>query len=454
MGQYLIIFIPGIICMAAILRAGTRHAFLSVYLPVSLFLPCMFGVRLPHLPPMSFEDTTLLSLGIGMILMDLSRWRFSRMDCWVALFIFTTAYAERIPWGVNGAFLVLFGTVLVCWVPYMAGKLLVERPGMRAETVRRIVVLMAVVSVFAIPQFFLKSNLYIYFWSHFFPGQWVNPGTREGFGRVDGPYGGGETAGMVFLIGLLLALWLQHYKTKNLGAIGYLGRPFKHGRVIILILATTLCMTQSRGPWLGAVIAVLIASIGRAKNTLRQAVLVFGLGLVVGIPLYSMAKDYASGPPAQIGSEQQTAQYRQALIDNFVPIAKMGGAWGWGNSFPHPGGQDSIDNEYLLVWLLQGYVGLTALILIVVEGIASFVRAGIKARSFQERYFVLTLLGILLGLAVCVFTVWLAGEPYEMFFLIMGWSQALHSVDAGNQRQQDDRVIHELPRPDSMLVLT
>lgn len=350
--------------------------------------------------------------------------------------------------------MVLITTILECGVPYMAGKLLVERPGMRVETVRRIAVLMAIAALFAMPQFFLKTNPYIYFWSHFFPGQWRNPATRGGFGRVDGPYEGGETAGMVLLIGLLLALWLQHCKTKSLGTIGYLDRPLKYGRAIILILVTTLYMTQSRGPWMGTVIAGMIASIGRAKNTLRQAILVFGLGLVVGIPLYSMGKDYISGPTAQIGSEQQTAQYRKALIDNFVPIAKMGGAWGWGNSFPHPGGQESVDNEYLLVWLLQGYVGLTALILIFVEGIVSFVRAGIKARSFQERYFILTLFGILLGLAACVSTVWLADQAYEIFFLIIGWSQALLSVDTGNQQQDDDKVTHELPRPDSVLVFT
>jgi hypothetical protein len=441
--------------MVAIFRAGTQRAFLSVYLPVLLFLPDLFNVRIPHLPPLSFEDTTLLSLGIAMVLMDLSRWRFSRMDCWVALFIFTSAYAERIPWGTNGAFMFLITATLECWVPYMAGKLLVEQPGMRVETVRRIVVLMAVASVFAIPEFFLKWNLYIHFWSHFFPGQWVVSAIRKGFGRVGGPYEGGETAGMVFLMGLSLALWLQHCKTKGLGAIRYLDRPFKHGRVIILILITTLCMTQSRGPWIGAIIAVSIASIGRAKNALRQAMLVFGLGLVVGIPFYSIGKDYLTVTPGEVVSqEQQTAQYRKQMIDNYIPIAEWGGAFGWGNSFPHVGGQDSLDNEYLLVWLLQGYVGLTSLILIVVEGTASLVRAGIKAHSIQDRHFVFTLLGALLGIAGCVYTVWLADQPYEMFFLIIGWSQALRSVTAANHRQQDDRVIHELPRPDSVLVLT
>jgi hypothetical protein len=453
----LIVFIPGIICMVAIFRAGTQRTFLSVYLPVLLFLPDMFNVRIPHLPPLSFEDMTLLSLGIGMVLMDLSRWRFSRMDCWVALFIFTSAFAERIPYGINGAFMVLFGTTLVCWVPYMAGKLLVEQPGMRLETVRRIAVFIAVASVFAMPEFFLKWNLYIRFWGHFFRWQWVDPSSaiRQGFGRVGGPWAGGETAGMVLLMSLPLALWLQYCKTKGLGAIGYLDRPFKHGKVVILILIATLCLTQSRGPWIGTIIAVSIASIGRAKNALRQAILVFGLGLVVGIPLYLMGKEYVSVTPGQVVSEQrQSAQYRSQMIDNYIPIAKWGGAFGWGNSFPHTDGKGSIDNEYLLVWLLQGYVGLTALILIVVESTASVVRAGIKARSIQERYFIFTLLGTFVGMAFCIYTVWLADQPYEMFFLFIGWSQTLHSVDTGKQQQPDYMLIHELPRSDSVLVLT
>jgi O-Antigen ligase len=450
-----IVFIPGIICMAAILRAGTQRAFLSVYLPVLLFLPSIFTLRLPHLPSLTFEDTTLLSLGIGFVLMDLSRWRFSRMDCWVALFIATAAYGETIPWGINGAFLFLVTGILDCWLPYMAGKLLVERPGMRVETVGRIVVLMAVASVLGMPEFFLKLNPYTHFWSHFFPGQWGNQQTRLGFGRVGGPYAGAETAGMVLLMGLPLALWLQHCKTKGLGAIGYLDRPFKHGRVIILILVTTLFMTQSRGPWIGATIAVIIASIGRAKNALRQAALVFAFGLVVGTPLYLIGKDYVSVTKGEaVSDERQTAQYRSQMIDDYIPIAEWGGAFGWGNRYPHVGGRDSIDNEYLLTWLVQGYVGLTFLILIVVDGAASLVRAGIKARSIQERHFVFSLLGALLGMAVCLYTVWLSDQPYEMFFLILGWSQAFHSVKADKQRQYVDIVIHELPQPDSVLVLT
>ncbi len=91
--------------------------------------------------------------------------------------------------------------------------------------------------------------------------------------------------------------------------------------------------------------------------------------------------------PGEVGSRTTDGPVQETDDRQFRPDCGMGGAFGWGNSFPHVGGQDSIDNEYLLVWLLQGYVGLTALILIFVEGTASLVRAGIKARSIQDTAF-------------------------------------------------------------------
>ncbi len=213
-------------------------------------------------------------------------------------------------------------------------------------------------------------------------------------------------------------------------------------------------MTQSRGPWLGSIVCLSVASIGRAKNSLRRAVFVIGLGLLVGVPLYHFAKDYVSGPSDETGSERQTAQYRAQLMDNYVPLAKLGGAWGWGNLFPRMGGQDSVDNEFLLVWLVQGYVGLTSLILIFLEAGVSFLRVGIATRPFSERYFVFTLLGILLGFAVCLSTVWLANQSYELFFLLIGWSQSIRPVDLDDRRFHEEMVAYELSRPDSVLVYT
>jgi multisubunit Na+/H+ antiporter MnhF subunit len=88
-------------------------------------------------------------------------------------------------------------------------------------------------------------------------------------------------------------------------------------------------------------------------------------------------------------------------------------------------GQFSIDNEYLLIWLTQGYVGLSALILIFLGSTISFARMGIQARTFQDRYLGFSLLGILLGVAMCLGTVWLSAQAFMLLFLIIGWSQAI-----------------------------
>jgi hypothetical protein len=355
------------------------------------------------------------------------------MDVWVLIFLFTSAYSERLPWGYNGAMLHFITVLLECIVPYMAGRALLEQPGMRIETVNLLIMLMAVASFLGMPQFVLKWNPYIHFWSHFFPGQFPTiPQVRHGVGRVEGPYGMAESNGMVLLIGLTLAFWLR--------SVGYFGRRFRYERITLIILITTILMTQSRGPWLGLILALSIASIGRAKRPARRAILVFGSVLLVGVPLYSVAKTYINSAPAQVGSEVQTAQYRQQMIDDYVPIAELGGAWGWGNVYPVMHGRFSIDNEYLLIWLTQGYVGLGTLILIFLDAMVSFTWLGIRSRTFQDRYLNFSLLGIFFGMAVCLGTVWLSAQAFMLFFLMVGWSQAIRPASALDSRLQLVRV--------------
>jgi len=453
-----IVLIPGILCIAAVFRSGTRNAFLAVLIPVLMFLPTAFVLQIQHLPALSFEDTALLSLGIGMLMTDVSRWRFSRMDCWVALFVVTASYSQMLPFGVNGLLLHLITIILEVWFPYMVGKLLVEQPGMRIGTIKRVVTLMAICSVLSMPQFFLRVNPHIRFWSHFFPGQWdlslFQTQVRWGFGRVGGPYGGSESAGMVLLIGVPLALWLQHCKYQGLNVAGSLRPPLKHTKLIVSILIVMLYMTQARGPWIGTTIALIVASIGRAKRPLRRAVVICTLGVVVGIPLYQAFKDYASGPRTDFGSERETAQYRAQLIDNYVPIAKMGGPWGWGGQVPVVGGQASIDNEYLLVWLVQGYVGLTSLIVIFIDAFVSLIIIGMATRSSQELHFIYTLLGILIGMAVCLGTVWLNSQSVELFFLLLGWSQAIRPAAVRDQHAVSERLSYATPQTAAIRVYT
>jgi hypothetical protein len=208
-------------------------------------------------------------------------------------------------------------------------------------------------------------------------------------------------------------------------------------KAMILLFTVTLLMTQARGPWIGQIFSLGIASIGRAKKPRLMAVVVVAIFIFVGIPAYKSFKEYSSGPRKDYGSQQETAQYRQELLDNYIPVAKEGGAWGWGRRLPVIEGQVSIDNEYLFVWLLQGYVGLVSFTLLLLEGIMSLIWLGIKARLRSDRAFIFALLGIILGIGITVGTVYLGSQPYELFFLLIGWSQAVRLTIPAQLEQEE-----------------
>ena len=230
---------------------------------------------------------------------------------------------------------------------------------------------------------------------------------------------------MIVLTAWLMSLWLGRNNFQENEARTPPPTLLKHGRWHIWILFVALFMTQARGPWIGALLGVSVAAIGMARRPLRRAIIVGSLVFLIGAPLYIYGKDYLSGPRRNYGSEKETAQYRAELLDNYIPLAKKGGPWGWGLEFPKIGGQDSVDNEYLLAWIIQGYVGATALILLMLETVGRLVVQAVRARTVRDRHFVLTLLGIVVAIAFTLSTVFLGSQSYELLFLLIGWSQAV-----------------------------
>jgi hypothetical protein len=428
----IVILIPGILCIFALLRGNTQKVFVNIFIPVLVLLPLGYLLKLPHIPPIDFLTAVALPFGIAMLFSDVSRWKVTRTDLWMAIFIFSASYMDyQIGLPIDSAY-VFFSNLMLAMVPYMAGKLLIEQPGVRIEAIKRFVSLLAVVSVLSVAEFLKKANLFKIFWSRFFPDQWfvLHIQIRNGFGRVGAVYGGAEHAGMVLAMGVVLAMWLrnQNYQMPDGRTIPVIS-PLKM-KLILLALVGALYMTLSRGPWIGAAVSLCIASIGKARKPLRRAIIVFGLILAIGIPAYEAGKDYVSGPRTDYGSERETAQYRAQLIDNYIPIAKLGGPWGWGYGFPIISGQSSIDNQYLFIWIIQGYIGLFAFTALLVDSMISFTWLGIKAKSIPDRYFVFTLLGIVLGLAFTIATVYLDAQPRVLFFLLVGWSQGIRLSNA------------------------
>jgi hypothetical protein len=277
---------------------------------------------------------------------------------------------------------------------------------------------------------------------------------RWGFGRLAGPFSQSELAGMIFLTGLLLMIWVRQRKYPDERMPSLSDPTMKRSKLIYFILLITLVMTQARGPWLGTIVALGIASIGKARQPLRRAVLIVSLGLMIGIPTYVLGKAYISGPRTDFGSERETAQYRAELIDNYLPIAQLGGAWGWGKMFPRIGGQDSVDNEYLFLYLSQGYVGAIMFILIITEASIALIRVGLKSGTMRERHFIFTLLGIILGIAFTLTTVFLGAQSHEVFFLLLGWAQSVRATRRNEAGLQEVRVPLEFAEPVGMRVFT
>jgi hypothetical protein len=291
--------------------------------------------------------------------------------------------------------------------------------------IRRIVFCLFLASLISIYEYRMGSNPFTLFWARFFPDEsfaWKTQ-FRWGFGRVSGPYGQSELAGMMLFFGLTLTLYLNFYKAWEPKFRNFEWLPGKKSTWIAWGIGITLLMTQARGPWIGSIIAVPIALIGRTQRVLRSAIILGLLCIVGGTASYIGLKAYADAPVTS--SEQENAQYRSHLIDNYVPVAIAGGAWGWGQDFPRVGGQGSIDNEYLFVALTQGWVGLLSFCILCLAALGNMLMAAIFNPTKRDRYFAFSLLGVFIGLLVTIFTVFLGNQPYELFFLILGWSQAV-----------------------------
>ena len=426
----LITLIPGIACIYVIFRRGTTGAFLYVFLPVLLLMPTYFWLAVRPFPSIDFVDAALLPLGAGMVLFDITRWKVTRTDMWMLVFLFTSGYAEyRMGLTTNSAFS-YFSAIVTGLIPYMAGKLLIEQTGSRVKVFNIYIWCVAAGSFVSSYEYFFKRNPYGTFWNHFYPSQWSTWVTqvRWGFGRVAGPYSQSENAGMIVLTAWLMSLWVGRNNYQENEARTPPPPLLKHGRRYIWILFVALFMTQARGPWIGALLGLSVAAIGRARKPVRRAIVVASLVFLIGAPLYVFGKDYLSGPRKNYGSEKETAQYRAELIDNYVPVAIKGGEWGWGSNFPRIGGQDSIDNAYLYFWIVQGYVGAVALILLIVDASGTLIVQAFRPQPVRERHFVLTLLGILVGIAFTITTVFLGNQSYELLFLMIGWSQAMKEL--------------------------
>lgn len=407
---------------------SAADAMLDVYLPILMLVPAAYEFEVPHVMLLSIPGAALIPIAAIALLKYRRLWRFQRADLWILLFAVGDGIAEgrhAFSQGLRGFAIKL----LAAFFPYILGKLLIEQAGIRVKFLRRMFELMTFVAVLEVIEFRLGRNLFTMAGDLVFPSvPSLFEQVRGGFERARGPYGSAITAGALFGSAWILSLWLSYVERRKLGA----GEPrwlgFRRSVILMWGLFAGLIMALSRGPWLGAAVAFGISLIGSAKHVKRTAVLVLLFGTIGGMAVYSYLDAYTSGDIADAkNQDQENAIYRRLLLDNYAPIIKEGGVFGWGEGFPRVQGQPSIDNYYLWLRLTQGPWGLVLFLLLAGESSVALLVIAKRAEDREDFYFAITLLAVIVGMLTTLTTVSLGAPAYQLLFLIFGWSLSLRT---------------------------
>ncbi len=395
-----IILIPALACWAVLAMGSARKALLWVYLPALLLLPQYYVLRLPHLPPIGFADAAILPLGIALVFKGARHWRWAWMDLWVLLFAVCAglsealsaelangdwtqllspnlAVSQRLSTNIADGGLMFVAGVLTIVLPYMAGKLLIEQEdrAMRKQFVARMVQLLAVVAGLSIYDFLTGRSLWQKLATPFLGANQTEvwePQMRWGFGRIAGPYGHAILAGMIFLIGLVYCLWLRS-ADRNWGSRRLIhGLPFTLRGLALTAIVAGLLMTQSRGPWIGVALALIFALLTRYLPVAKAVIVFTAFCVVFAAGALYFTRQYTEKAISQASTEEQrNAIYRRQLLTNYTPLVMERKAFGWGiTTLPAVNGQVSIDNQYLMLAVTEGFTGL-AVFLAIVTGSAA-----------------------------------------------------------------------------------
>jgi hypothetical protein len=451
----LIILIPAVACWMVLARGSARSALINVYLPTVLLLPQYFELRFPHLPPLTFAGAAILPLGVALLVSERRRWRLDLMDLLVVLFAASAAISEgmsqslaegtwtrvftspgaALPSGLNNGIFQLFEGMTTMVLPYMAGKLLIEQGEYQGQPtrkpfLRRMVILLAIVAAVSVADFLTGKSTWQAVFNHFFADQppvWPMQ-VRWGFGRIAGPFAHAILAGMMFLMGLIYCIWLRIFAPEWGTRKVFKEFSLTLRGLVLWAIVAGLLMTQSRGPWIGAVLALIFVFLMGAFPMGKAAVVFLALMAALSVAGYYYGNKYTESKQGQATSEgQQNAIYRRNLIRNFIPVVMQRKAFGWGiTTHPTVNGQDSVDNEYLLLSVTQGLTGLGLFLAIAAACGGRLLWLAARLKSAEDRGLVIAHLAVLIGLMTTIATVYLGEQVFLLFFLIVGWVQGMN----------------------------
>ncbi|MDG4554677.1 MAG: O-antigen ligase family protein [Candidatus Competibacter sp.] len=430
--------IPGLLAAYFAFHRSPQFAFLHVYLPALLLIPDYYRWIAPGLPDPTANQAAAVAIFLVFLARGAPGYRFSPFDLVIFGLAGVISYSEYRASGYNDAQNLMFAMLSSVVIPYVLAKSLVEPLGARVEFAKKIVMCLFIVAIICLYEARFGVNPWQKLLGPFFSGQglgWIIT-FRWGLARTAGPYGHAILAGIMMVAGYRIQRWLEWS-----GAWTEPRHPwFKwvpwpkltEAQIYTLGLLGGALITLVKGPWLAGIVAGVVVFIGRMRNRWIGVgiLLVFIFG--VCLPGFLWFLQWAGvGRENALTENQETAAYRLELIENYMDIAKEEAVWGWGLiKWPKVPGQPSIDNYYLLLFLMHGVVAFTLFMTVLLGMSIRLMVHAMRQPNPQPlgSSLAFTLVGIYVVYIVSVATVYMGNQTVALLFLITGWAEGyLHA---------------------------
>ncbi len=430
--------IPALFSLYYVTRGQAEKAFLNIYLPCTFMAPYYFHFRLPHLPVLSAGAAALIPIAVSVLVRPRVKWKFSRMDLWVTLFVVSYGLSEVLREYSPKDGMILFLTSFVeMFFAYVVGRQLIE-PGLRLATVKRIIFLFMLQTPFILFEFRMGQNLWLNTARNVFRlydiGWFVQ--LRGGTARVASCFGHAILAGIMFVVAMGLNYYLVQIYKRDKRILGPRMSWLQKYRLPFFALPIFVYMTGSRMPMACAVVCYLLLQIPRFKSLKAGSVLIGGLLIVGSAGVYSAFQKYTTVSADQVTDEaQSSAIYRKELLQQYEPLLQQGGFLGYGAlSHPVVMGLGSVDNNYLLTQLNQGTFGLYTFYLIALDSVFGLIVCAARFKNKESLFLTFSLMGALIGTFVALYTVYLGEQVPQVLFLLLGWASSLQDTSVFSQR--------------------
>ena len=423
--------LPFLFAVYFVYRGERTRAFLNVYLPCIILMPAYYACRIPHFPLKFSGTTVLLPIGISLLLSPPRGFKFRRMDLWVALFAISyaaSAFRMESDW-VASMYEMVDTAFIEMFLAYVVGRMIIE-PDLRLETAKRIVLLMVLLAPFILFEYRFAQNPWLMIAQRMGligVGWFVQ--FRGGHARIAATFGHAILAGVIFMCAISINFYLREIYKRDKMRLGRWMSKLQSLRAPMLLFAVFLLMTRSRAPIGCAVLSLIVLQIPKFEDMKKASMIVLIVLAIGGVAVSTYLDKYTDPGTAGMNEEQSSAIYRRQLLEDYKPILENGGWLGYG-LFHHPKviGLASIDNDYMLVQLSQGKLGLYLFILIAVESVWTTITYAMKFRSRESLFLVFGLMGALFGVFLSLTTVYLGEQMTQMLFLLLGWSQSLQDT--------------------------